>query len=264
MTFAEMVMNTSAQPHDAWIVGRRPRAPEPRLRLFCLPHAGGGASLFRGWADALPAAVEVCPVQLPGRENRLREPLYTALPPLAAALATALGPWLDRPFALFGHSMGAWIAFALARELRQRYGIAPAQLLVSGRRAPHLPARQPPIHDLPEPRFLTALRDRYNGLPDVILQEPELLEIYLPIVRADMRLVETFTCATDAPLACPIAAFGGTEDRMVSRDELAAWSDHTARQFTLQMFDGGHFFVQTARPALLAAVSSILALAASR
>ncbi|SRR5579875_217672 len=243
---------------NPWIVGRQRSSDEPRLRLFCLPHAGGGASLFRGWADALPPEVEVCPIQLPGRENRLREPLSTRLIPLAETLAAALRPCLDRPFALFGHSMGAWIAFVLAHELSRRYRVAPAYLFVSGRRAPHLAAREAPIHALPDDQFIMALQDRYNSLPDAILREPELLEIYLPIVRADMAMVETFAYAPDVMLACPIAAFGGTEDRLVARDELSAWREHTTGSFTLKLFEGGHFFVQTARPALLSAVSRIL------
>lgn len=142
----------TAAAFDSWIACRKPRL-QARLRLFCFPYAGGGALIFRTWADGLPAEVEVCPVQLPGRGTRLMEPLFTQLLPLIQALSQALLPLLDKPFAFFGHSLGALVSFELARQLRRQYGVQPVRLFVSAGRAPQLPHRGLPVHALPEVDF---------------------------------------------------------------------------------------------------------------
>ncbi|HET8681027.1 MAG TPA: beta-ketoacyl synthase N-terminal-like domain-containing protein, partial [Micromonosporaceae bacterium] len=156
-----------------WLVRSRPDA-RARMRLFCLPYAGGNASVFRGWADALPAEVEVCPVQLPGREQRHKEPPFTQMSALVTTLAQVLGPYLDLPFALFGHSMGALASFELARQLRREGLAGPAHLYVSAMRAPQLPDIEPPLHRLPEPRLVEKLRE-INGTPEEMLSDPETL-----------------------------------------------------------------------------------------
>jgi medium-chain acyl-[acyl-carrier-protein] hydrolase len=244
---------------DAWVTCPRPN-PQARLRLFCFPYAGGGASLFRTWADDLPPAVEVCPIQLPGRENRFIEPRYTHVAPLIAALGEALHPYLDKPCALFGHSMGALIAFELARYLRQRDGFIPERLFVAAHRAPQLPYRRPPLHPLPDPAFTAALR-RLNGTPPGVLEHVELWELMLPLLRADFTLAETYTYTPDEPLTCPISAFGGMGDHEVDWEDIAAWSEQTRGSFTLRMLTGDHFFLHSARTLLLPAISQDLAAA---
>lgn len=241
---------------DRWITRPRP-APRARLRLFCLPHAGGGASAFRGWADTLPADVETCPVQLPGRENRIAEPAFGQLAPLVEALADAIDPWLDLPFVLFGHSNGALVSFELARTLRARGRPGPAHLFASGRRAPDLPASSRSIHALPEAEFLAELSE-LGGLPSALLEHRELLALLVPTLRADVSIHETYAFQEQAPLACPITAYGGVADPKVKREQLDAWARHTAGPFVRRMFPGGHFYLQDERDTTLRTLSADL------
>ena len=166
-------VTTINKPDTAWIAWARPR-PEARLRLFCFPYAGGGATIFRKWSDSLPETVEVNPVQLPGRGNRLREPPFARLSPLVQAIAAGLLPHLDKPFAFFGHSLGALVGFELARQLRRQAGVHPVRLFISADRAPQIPRRERPIHALPEGEFLAEL-NRLNGIPGKVLAEADLI-----------------------------------------------------------------------------------------
>ena len=245
-----------------WISRPTPRS-EARLRLFCLPYAGGGMAPFRPWVERLPADIELCLVQLPGRETRMRESPYTVLDDLVDDLVEAIDPLLDRPYALFGHSMGAWIGFALARQLRSSGQPEPAHLLVSGRRAPHIPEADAPLHPLPDAAFVAALVRRYNGIPRALLEDVELLRLFLPTLRADLTMIETYRFVETPPLDCPITAYGGWEDGRATQVDLAAWGEVTRGAFELQMFPGGHFFIQTEREALLATITGALADAAS-
>jgi medium-chain acyl-[acyl-carrier-protein] hydrolase len=240
----------------SWIF--RPRQNSAaHLRLFCFPYAGGGASIFRNWPDALEPGVEVLAVQLPGRETRIREACYTLMSTLMPVLRQALLPYFGAPFAFFGHSVGALIAFELARQLRRQGDPAPVQLFVSGHRAPHLADRDPPIHQLPDAQFLEELR-RLKGTPKQVLENLELLDLLLPALRADFALYENHAYSPEAPLDCPISAFGGRQDQEVSREELEAWRDQTTRSFMLEMFEGDHFFLQSTQRALLQALSVAL------
>jgi medium-chain acyl-[acyl-carrier-protein] hydrolase len=241
--------------HTLWIARPRPN-PAARLCLFCFPYAGGGEAVFRTWWQGLPDDIEVCSVRLPGRDQRLQEPPIARLTPLVHALADALGPELARPYALYGHSMGARIAFELARELRRRGRPDPALLAVSGRPAPHCPLRDP-MHALTTEQLIGRMR-RLGGTPEAVLREPELMAMFLPIVRADLEVNEVEAHRPEPPLGCPIAAFGGADDERCSRDELEAWRDHTRGGFTFEIFPGGHFFVHTAGRELLAALTRAL------
>jgi medium-chain acyl-[acyl-carrier-protein] hydrolase len=232
-----------------WVSCPRPN-PLANLRLFCFPYAGGGALTFRTWCDRIPATVELCSVELPGRGTRLQEPLFTRLTPLVEAIAPALLPYLDKPFAFFGHSMGAMICFELTRLLRLEYNIIPVHLFVSGRRAPQIPNQKPPIHALPEALFIEELR-RLNGTPEAVLENRELMELVLPILRADFAIVETYTYINEPALECPITVFGGLQDREVERENLEAWQEQTRAAFALQMFPGDHFFLNSAQAMLL-------------
>lgn len=229
---------------------------EARLRLFCLPHAGGSAALFRAWSAGLPPWVQVCPVELPGRGARLREPAFRALLPLAHALLQALYPCLDRPFALFGHSLGALLAFELARLLQRGYGLTPRLLCVAGREAPQYPEREQ-AHALEPQAFLTHLRRLAGTLPE-LLDNAELMALLLPTLRADFAASETYVYTASAPLDCPLVVFTGREDDGVGADGLAGWSLHTHTSPRTHVLPGGHFFVQGAPPALLARLSDEL------
>jgi len=246
---------TSGTP---WLQIAKPLA-RPQLRLFCFAHAGGGASLFRLWNEALPAGVEVCGVQLPGRESRWKEPLISALPPLLNDFVGAILPRLDVPFALYGHSMGALLAFETARELRRRNLPQPRHVLVSGRRAPDLPALAPPIGGLDDQGFIEAMVRQYNGIPEAIRNDAEMLRIFLPILRADISVIETYRWREEAPLACPLTVFAGIDDISVDFPQLAAWRRFSAGEFRLEFLPGGHFFVQTHRGALLRSLTRDLA-----
>ena len=239
-----------------WIAPGR-SADLARVRLVCLPYAGGGASIFRRWIAALAPGIDVRAVQLPGRENRMQEPPFTALEPLVAALADAIRPWLDRPYALFGASMGTLIAFELARVLAAGPAGPPAKLFVAAHRAPHLPDLGPELHRLPDATFLDELR-RLHGMPDEVLAHPELRALLLPLLRADFTACETYRFRPGPLLDCPIVAFGGSEDGEVTRKDLEAWREQTRAAFTLRMLPGNHFFVQSARAALLAAIAEEL------
>lgn len=247
---------TTTGTFERWVLWPKPN-PRARLRLFCFPFGGGGASFYRTWTDGLPPDVEVCAVQLPGRENRLREPPFTQLSMLVETLARLLEPHLHIPFAFFGHSMGALIGFELARQLRRQNRIGPIYLFISGRRAPQLPNLDPPKHNLPESEFIEELR-HYNGTPELVLQEPELMEIFLPLLRADFSILETYVYKNEDSLSCPITAFGGLQDSKTSYEDLTAWHEQTCREFRLKMFPGDHFYLKGARAQLLREINKDL------
>ncbi len=246
-------------PHPSkspWVACPRPN-PGAKIRLFCLPYAGGGGSVFRQWPARLNGAAEVCPVLLPGREARFRERPFKRMEPLVAGLCGGLAGHLDRPFALFGHSMGALIAFELCRAL-EREGFSPSCLLVSGSRPPHASFSDADVYGLPDEEFLDCLHRRYRAIPDAVRENRELAEIVLPALRADFELLETYRLDGGPGLTCPIVAFGGRSDETVSPDELAEWARHTSGAFRCHLFEGDHFFLRSAEPALLAAVESEL------
>ena len=234
---------------SSWFVRPKPK-PHASLRLFCFAHAGGAASAFHPWGARLES-VDVWAIQLPGREGRLSEPLLTDLTILQQRLADELTPHLDRPFALFGHSMGAILAYEIARELRQRRLPTPEQLYVSGRRAPTLPNFDPPLHPLPDREFIAELKRRFAGLPAVILAEPELLALFLPILRADLTMLERHEFRTDTVLDVPIMACGGQDDPQTLPDALAAWRELTTGEFAMRHFPGGHFYLHEQRDSFL-------------
>jgi surfactin synthase thioesterase subunit len=230
---------------------RRTRTEQGRLRLFCFPYAGSGTSIYRGWAAAITQAIEVWPVALPGREHRLAESPIDDIRLLAAAVGDELGRALEPPFALFGHSMGALLAFELARHLRRQGRPGPRCLIVSAHRAPHLPDGQDRIHDKPTSEFLQELR-QLNGTSAGVLGDRELVELLLPVLRADFKAAELYRYAEEPPLRCPIVAYGGTRDGMIAEAQIAAWHAHTDGGFAQRMFDGDHFYIQTKREELIA------------
>jgi medium-chain acyl-[acyl-carrier-protein] hydrolase len=227
------------------------RARSDVVRLFCFPYAGGGASIFRPWITALAPAIDVCPVQLPGREDRWREPPLSDLSVLVPRLGEALRGRLEPPFVLFGHSMGAFIAFQLARHLRRERCAGPAMLIVSGARAPQIPDPDPQSHLLPADLLLKDLQ-RYGGIPPELLNHPELISLLLPTLSADLALCETYVYRDEPPLDCPIVVYGGQSDDKVPAAHLSPWKVQTARGFQLRMFPGNHFFfLKEARTAVL-------------
>ena len=238
-----------------WIV--TPRSLNSGMRLICFPYAGGGASVFRSWGDSeFLADVEVCAVQLPGRESRITEPPVGDLRRLVHMLCEALEPYLDRPFVFFGHSIGALVSFELARELRRIRGIAPNHLFVSGCPAPHLPDSER-ICDLHDDEFLERV-SRFNGTPPEVFNHSELMQLMLPALRADFSLRDRYVYREEPPLDCPIIAFGGMSDQHVNGVVLGSWRQHTRERFQLWLFQGDHFFVRSAQEPLLEILSTVL------
>jgi len=246
-------------PANPWLSISQPN-PEARLRLFCFPYAGGAASFYRAWHHDLPATVDVCAIQLPGREQRIRERPFTDMGTLVATLVPILRPYLDQPFAFFGHSMGALIAYEVAQQIQQQYGQAPTHLFVSGRRAPMLPEVDTLLHTLPsDDLFLHELQQRYNNLPALLLTNQELRALFTPLLRADFTLVETYSNPMPTRLSCPLIALGGTEDPRASQADLHAWQSLTTADFALHTYPGAHFYLNEQRAPLLATIARYLA-----
>jgi medium-chain acyl-[acyl-carrier-protein] hydrolase len=235
----------------------QPNSTAP-LRLFCFPNAGGGVAVLHGWLKGLPSSIQVCPLQLPGRENRRLERPFNRMDPLVGELADAIEPFLDRDFTFFGHSLGALVAFEVARELRRRNRRVPSQLFASARVPPQERIILPPIHALTEAQFISELQHRYNAIPDVILADRELMTLYLPVLRADLEIIEKYLYQPEEPLACPISVFGGTEDPTISAGQLKDWRLQTSGAFRLRMFPGDHFFPKTSREKFVEAIAEDL------
>lgn len=239
------------KPHQDWIL-RKAQPAKKKLRLFCFPYSGGGPSAFRGWAEALPA-LDVCLVQAPGREARMREAPLTAMSAFVDSLLPSLKPHLDLPFVFFGHSLGGLMIFEVARRLRREGLPMPAHLFPSASPAPHLSRVDNPIHHLPD----DALRQKlinYQGTPKEILEHEELMQLVLPVIRADFTIWETYAAADEPPLDVPVTAFGGLTDAEVTRDEVDAWRSVTTQKFSLRMLPGNHFFLHSDRSSLLGAL----------
>ncbi|HEX8185986.1 MAG TPA: thioesterase II family protein [Blastocatellia bacterium] len=236
-----------------WITTHRPN-PRARLRLFCLPYAGGGTSIFYTWPDSLPPSIEVRPVQLPGRGSRLNERPFTEMGPLVRSLARAMLPYVDKPFAFFGHSMGALVSFELARQLCREYGLSPSHLFVSGCVAPQLTGSGKRTYALLDPEFVEELR-HLNGTPRELLANEEFMSMMLPVLRADFMVCETYKYVNDIALDCPVTAYGGLQDYSVRCEDLEAWRCQSTGSFSMHMFRGDHFFLHTAQSLLLQALS---------
>jgi len=246
----------SKDGNDVWFP-RVKRSPTARLRLFCFPYAGGSALIFRNWINFFGSQVEIYPVQLPGRGQRLHETPFSSMDTLLDALEDAIFRYLDKPFIFFGHSMGATISFELAHRLSRTQGREVAHLFVSGRRAPQILDREPPTFDLPEPELITELH-RLKGNPPEVLQNPEILALILPLLRADFELIQTYRYVPKGPLKCGITAMGGTDDYDVSREDIQAWQEQTGGAFSMRMFPGDHFYLHSMEKMLLEAVAQII------
>ncbi|HET6143120.1 MAG TPA: alpha/beta fold hydrolase [Candidatus Acidoferrales bacterium] len=227
---------------------RRPRAAN---RLFCFPHAGVGPSVFRGWADQLTSDTEVCLVQIPGREGRLREAPYSSIGALLPGLIEDMSGLLDRPFAFYGHSLGATVAFECALNLRRNLRLEPVHIFVGASQAPQLPWEHSPMRALPEDAFLSEMAERYGALPAEVISDTEMRALIVPILRADISMIEKYVHLPESPLSCDMTVFGGLRDHMVQRHELESWRELTTGRFRLQMLDGNHLFLKSHKDHLL-------------
>jgi medium-chain acyl-[acyl-carrier-protein] hydrolase len=247
------------RPPRASAVACWSQSARPAFRLICIPYAGAGVSIYHKWSESLPPAVQVCALQLAGRDTHIGVPPFTRVAALVDWLVGSLDPYLDLPYAIFGHSMGGLVGYELARALRAANKPSPLHFFVSACRAPGRPVRRWPMHHLPEDGFVRELRARYNGIPDIIFQDEDLLRLFLPVLRADMEMVETWRESESDAFDFPVTAFGGIEDTEIAREDLEPWRKRTTRGFDLNMIEGNHFFVNTARSEVLRIVSDRLA-----
>ena len=228
-----------------------------RVQLVCLPYAGAGAAVYRGWQALLPDWIELITPELPGRGLRQAEPAVQDWSRLIDIVMASVCPRLRAPLALFGHSMGALIAYSLTLELAARGAPAPVMLIVSARRAPHLPPVRAPVHDLPDADFMGRLHE-LGGTPPEVLASPELMALFGPMLRADFALNDSFRPMPPLRVACPLAVIGADEDSELTPEALAAWREVAGGPFTLRRFDGSHFFLNADRAEVLRAIWELL------
>lgn len=218
---------------------------KPRLRIFCFPYAGGSATAFHPWGNIMPADVEVCAIQLPGRGMRFKEPNITSMPDLIEQLDDVMTPHLDGcPYVMFGHSMGTGILFEYMQLIRNKAVRQPVHLFFSGRRAPQIPDGDETFHTMSDEKLLDELK-RYDGTPVEVMEHPELMQLFLPVIRSDFQLLETWMPTQADPFDIPMTVYGGEDDHRASRQMLEAWKEQTVSDFSLKMFPGGHFYLST-------------------
>lgn len=234
-------MNVTSVTGENWLRRYRPR-PSARRRLFCFPYASGNATFYRDWAITLPADVEVVAVQYPGRLDRIGEPCARDMDTLVDGVVAALRPLLGTDFALFGHSMGAAVAYEVTYRLEHGLGVRPRRLFVSGRPAPRHHRSGQTKHLLPDDALWDELR-RLGGTTDAALVHPELRATVLPTLRADYRLVESYRPTGGPPLGTPITAITGDVDPEAPVGHVADWSSYTTGGFELRVLPGHHFYL---------------------
>lgn len=242
---------------DLWVRRFEP-APRASVRLVCFPFAGGSATYFRPLPALLGPDIEVLAIQYPGRQDRRAEAVVDDLPRLAEHVCGALASWLDKPFAFFGHSMGAIVAFEVARRLPLRGGPQPLTLFASGRRAPSI--QRADLTHLRDDAGLVAELRSLGGTEAAILADQELVQMILPAFRGDYRAIETYRPPADhAVLDIPITAMVGDQDPKATIEDAAAWQEHTTAEFTLRVFPGGHFYLTEAAAEVASLIATALA-----
>jgi surfactin synthase thioesterase subunit len=255
-TRKDTVMTTIDSEYDRWLRRFHP-SPDSRVRLVCFPHAGGSASYYFPFSKALTPDTEVLAVQYPGRQDRRDEARIEDLHELARAVFQPLLSYIDRPLALFGHSMGAAVAFEAARLLEHEAGVVPAHLFVSGRRGPLAPGPEVYLHTQGNDALLAELKE-LSGTGGQVMADDEMLRAVLPVLRSDYKAGETYLYRDGPDLSCPITAYVGDADPKASVDDVRLWGKHTAAGFSLTRFAGGHFYLSRKREELLHAVSAQL------
>lgn len=224
--------------------------------MYCVPFAGGGPIAFRNWQASFPET-EIWTVHLPGRESRMVEPPYSDMNALMDVLTPLITKHANGPFSMFGHSMGAMVAFELTRRLEAEGRVRPSCLFVSGYAAPSSRPESSNAHRLPDAEFAERIRS-FEGTPEEVFAHTELLDIFLPLLRADITLLETYACDPNAQVRCPIVALGANADKEVDLTAIDAWHAHTRGAFEMHEFDGGHFYWQSDPDPMLNAIKSAL------
>ncbi len=246
---SELIKHSVKQPTTDWIAYRKSK-PDARIRLFCFHYFGGAASVFSQWSNDLPPEIEVCPVQLPGRENRSYEQPFTQFVPLVETLAQVLIPYLNKPFAFYGHSMGSLIGFEVVHLLRKQYGYSPIHFLLGGCSAPQAFASKWKSRSFSEEVILKIME-----IPRQFQEDKQFMEYWMSTFRKDYQLLQSYIYSNKEPLDCPISAWGGEQDSLVSQDDISGWHQHTKSTFKQQMIPGKHLFLKSSRKLLLKAIS---------
>ncbi len=253
-------MTTSALDQNLWVRRYHPTA-DGSPRLVCFPHAGGSASFFFKLSALLSPGIEVLAVQYPGRQDRRNEPFLESIDSMAASIAGASAGWRTRPYAFLGHSMGAVVAYEVARRLDRESAPGPVRLIASGRRAPSR-FRHGDVHLRDDEGLLDELRE-LGGTDERLLADPDIREMTIGPTRSDYRAIETYRHPAGAPLSCPVTVLTGTADPHTTVDEASAWSEHTTGTCELLTFPGGHFFLDERRDEVAQAIRTALGGAAA-
>lgn len=227
----------------SWFNCLKPRR-SPSLRLFCFPYAGGGGLVYKEWYKKLPSNIEMHIAQLPGREQRFSEELPGSVEEIIRYLKRDIQPYINEPFVLFGHSMGALISYELARTLMEEQDKAPVRLFVSGKSAPHLKNIDTPTYNLSKEQFIKKIKS-FNGTPKEIIEDEEIMNVFEPKLRRDFEVCDTYKFTNTSHLTCPITVFGGTDDHVVPKTHLEAWREltHTKEPCHVHLLKGDHFFI---------------------
>ncbi|MER5539494.1 thioesterase II family protein [Streptomyces mirabilis] len=250
-------MTTRSENRDLWIRRYHP-ADDGAVRLLCLPHAGGSASFYFPVSQALSPGIEVLAVQYPGRQDRRLEPCPASIPELADRLLPLLvEEWADRPLALFGHSMGASLAFELAGLLEQRAGIVPMMVFASGRRAPSRFRPEDDVHLRSDEALLHEIK-QLAGTDGRVLGDDEVLRMVLPAIRSDYRIAELYRPERVHQVSSPVMALVGDNDPKAELDDVRAWQEHTSGGFTMEVFPGGHFYLTEQASRLILRIRDVL------
>lgn len=230
--------------------------PQAAIRLFCFHHSGGGASAFYPWIEHLSPHIEMIAIQLPGRENRFTEPMNNNLKDIVAKLSEGFRLYKDKPFFVFGHSLGALISFEFIKSIYRLYALYPCHIVVSATKAPHLPFRMKHLSQLDD-KILKEELKAYNGIDKRILNNNELLDLFLPIIRSDFSIYEGYSFLESEPIPCDILALSGTQDQTVTHEEILGWSTYTSGKFERLSFPGEHFFIKDNQKSILEIINQI-------
>lgn len=242
--------------NSSWFV-RPVKRLHAKINLFCLPYAGGSARIYQSWSEYLPEFVEVVAIELPGRGRRMQEPAFDSMKALVQELSGALHSQIEKPYVVLGHSMGSRIGLNALYELHRSGCPLPLHFIASGSAPPHITKERKKIHKLSDDELIKELQS-YDGTPEEVINNKELMEIYLPLLRADFAVAEEESTPNLSQLNCNATVFGGTNDSNVSKEDCLAWQEYFSPPIEVSIFEGGHFFIESARNEVIEKVSRII------